>query len=454
MGRRLAALVLVLICSVGWAGALDSFSAGVIQASPSLSGMEVQAAAALLVDESQRQILYQKNAHERRYPASITKVMTCLLAIEAVEEGALGRDTAVTAGEDLYTGIGSGGSTQNLKEGEVLTVEQLLYCAMLPSANEACNVLAQAVSGDVPSFVARMNQRAAELGMTDTHFANTHGYHDDDHYTTAYDIYLLVSQALGHPLFCEIVSTRTYTIPATNLSPERQVKNSNALLNVDNERYYLPDAIGVKTGSTPEAGYCLASAAQRGDRRIVAVVLGAERLYHENGAVDNLQFQESKRLLEWGLDHFGVHTLASPGGVLGRVAVTLAKDTPWVDLVPSGTLTAYLPDDLRPADLTYTLDCPEAVEAPVQAGQVLGTVTVSCGDTVYGTLELTAAQPADRSTPLYLAHRLETLLEPLWARVLLAAAGVLLAVLLIAAVVGVFRLRAQVRRGRRTAARH
>ena len=429
MVRRMAAVWLVLVCCVSGARALEAFPAEVAAASPSMASMEVEAAAALLVDETYGRVLYEQNAHERRYPASITKVMTCLLAIEAVEDGQLGLDDPITAGADLYTGIGSGGSTQNLKEGESLPVRDLLYCAMLPSANEACNVLAQAVAGDIPSFVALMNQRADQLGMADTHFANTHGYHDENHYTTAYDIYLLLSQALTHPLFCDIVSTTTYTVAATNLSEERQVKNSNALLSAENTAYYCPDAIGVKTGSTPEAGYCLASAAQRSGHTVVAVVLGAQRIYHEDGTVDHLQFQESKRLLEWGLNNFSIHTLASPAGALGHVGVELSKETDRVDLLPTVSLTEFLPDDLSPDGLTYTLDCPESVEAPVAAGQVLGTVTISCGETVYGTLELAAARGAERSLSLYLSSRFSALMDQLWFRVVLGAAAVVLVAL-------------------------
>ena len=451
LSRRIICLFLVILCCLtpAWA-APEAFPSDIIQASPSMSSMEVEAAAALLIDESYGRILYEQNAHTRRYPASITKVMTCLLAIEAVERGERALDTPITAGADLYTGIGSGGSTQNLKEGEIMPVRDLLYCAMLPSANEACNVLAQAVAGDIPGFVALMNRRAADLGMADTHFANTHGYHDDNHYTTAYDIYLLVREALTHPLFCEIVSTPTYTVGATNLSQERQVKNSNALLNTENEAYYCPDAVGVKTGSTPEAGYCLASAAQRDGRTLVAVVLGAQRIYHEDGSVDHLQFQESKRLLEWGLNRFSMHTLGSPAGALAQVEITLSKEDSQLDLLPTSSLTAFLPDDLSPESLTYAVDCPESVEAPVAAGQVLGTVTISCGDTVYGTLDLAAAHAVDRSLSLYLADRAGALLDQLWFRALLVGVGVLAVALVALACAARGRRR---KKGRRVAPR-
>ena len=432
--KRLLSMLLLAICvlpSAARATGPEPFDPAVIQASPSLREMETDAAAALLVDESYGKILFAYNARTRRYPASITKVMTCLLAVEALERGQLTADQPITAGDDLYAGIGSGGSTQNLKAGEVLTVEQLLYCAMLPSANEACNVLAQAVSGSIPAFVDQMNQRAAQLGMADTHFANTHGYHDEAHYTTAYDIYLLVQEALAHPLLRQVMSATEYTLPATNLSDARTMHNSNALLDPENSLYYCPDAIGVKTGSTPEAGYCLASAAQRGSRVLICVVLGAQRIKDADGVVvDAGQFRESRRLLEWGLDHFDMAVLTGPEETLGHAAVAYSQQGTQVELLPSGSLSAFLPDDIDPAALTYTLEYPDTLEAPVTQGQVVGTVTVRLGDTVYGTLELTAGQSLDRSLPLWLAGQAAALYGLTWVKLalLIVVAGLLVLV--------------------------
>ena len=448
--KRLLSLLLLLVCALSpaaLAAAPEAFDPAVIQASPTLAGQETDAAAALLVDESYGKILFAQNARARRYPASITKVMTCLLAAEAIEAGRLSADQPITAGDDLYTGIGSGGSTQNLQPGEVLTVEQLIYCALLPSANEACNVLACAVAGDIPAFVAQMNGRAEALGMADTRFANTHGYHDENHYTTAYDLYLLLREALAHPLLCQVMGTVEYTLPATNLSPARELHNSNALLDPENSQYYCPDAIGGKTGSTPEAGYCLACAAQRDGRTLICVVLGAERVKDADGVVvDAGQYRECRRLLEWGLDRFDMASLAGPGEVLGQLPVTLSQEGTQVDLSAAAALTAFLPDDLDPAALSYTLDCPDTLEAPVSQGQVLGTVTVSLGDTVYGTLDLAAGSSLERSLPLFLADRISALYALTWVKLVLLA--VVLALLGLVLRLWVFRRRPQ-RTGRR-----
>ena len=254
-------LLSVLLCLALLSGLLATFASAADSGSAILDEMDVNAKAAVLVDPDTGEILYEKNAHAHNYPASITKVMTCLLTLEAVDRGELSLEQTVTASSALHTGIGEGASTADIKEGEQIRIIDLLYAALIPSANEACNVMAEAVSGDVASFVELMNTRAAELGMEDTHFSNTHGYHDDDHYTSAYDIYLMCREAMKHETFRTIVGSKNYTMPATNLHPEpRIIRSTNALIsNFRVAGYIYEYATGIKTGSTPEAGYCLAA---------------------------------------------------------------------------------------------------------------------------------------------------------------------------------------------------
>ena len=156
---------------------------------------------ALLMDETNGRMLYGKAEKEKAYPASITKIMTALLVLEAVDRGDLSASQPITASYEAANSIDEDSSTAGIEEGEVLTVEQLLYCLLIVSANEAANILAEAVSGSVTDFVALMNQRAAELGCEGTHFTNTNGLPDPDHYTTAWDIYLIAREAMKHDLF-------------------------------------------------------------------------------------------------------------------------------------------------------------------------------------------------------------------------------------------------------------
>ena len=380
---RLLSLFLSLVLITGLLTTFAAASSGDSTGSGSaiLDEMDVDAKAAVLVDPNTNEVLYEKNAHDKMYPASITKVMTCLLTLEAVDAGKLTLDQVITAGASIHTGIGENASTADIKEGEQIRVIDLLYAALIPSANEACNVMAEAVSGDVASFVELMNQRAAELGMSDTHFANTHGYHDDNHYTSAYDIYLMCQEAMKHETFRAIVSSKSYDLPATNLHTEpRTVHSTNALISNWNVTGYLYSyATGIKTGHTPEAGYCLAAAATKEDRSLISVVMGCEREPGTSGSDGFTYFSESKRLLEWGFNNFSTQTiLDSTKRDIPEIAVTLGKNTNYVTLEPKGEISALLPNDISTEDFTFTYTRnADSVEAPVEKGQVLGTITAS-----------------------------------------------------------------------------
>ena len=399
-----------------------------------LDAMEVNAAA-VLVDPDTGEVLYEKNPHEQRYPASITKVMTCLLTLEAVDRGELTLEQTVTASQALHTGIGDNASTADIKAGEQIRVIDLLYAALIPSANEACNVLAEAVSGDVATFVALMNQRAAELGMEDTHFANTHGYHDPNHYTSAWDIYLMCREAMQYETFRTIVGSVGYTMPATNLHEEpREVHATNALISNWRVRGYLYQyATGIKTGSTPEAGYCLAASATKEDRNLISVVLGCEREPGTTGSDGFIYFDETIRLFDWGFNNFSRQVmLDDTKRDIPEVEVTLGKDTNYVTLEPQGEIEALLPKDVGPENFTYSVTRnAESVEAPVERGQQLGTITVSFNGKEYGTLPLVASIAVERDEWLYRLDRLEKFFGQLWVRILLVVLAVVILLLLV-----------------------
>ena len=424
------ALLLVLPLTAPVALAAEGGSGSAI-----LDAMEVNAAAAVLVDPDTGEVLYEKNPHEQRYPASITKVMTCLLTLEAVDRGELALEQTVTASQALHTGIGDNASTADIKAGEQLRIIDLLYAALIPSANEACNVLAEAVSGDVVTFVALMNQRAAELGMEDTHFANTHGYHDPNHYTSAWDIYLMCREAMGHETFRTIVGSIGYTMPATNLHEEpREVHATNALISNWRVRGYLYQyATGIKTGSTPEAGYCLAASATKEDRSLISVVLGCEREPGTTGSDGFIYFDETIRLFDWGFNNFSRQVmLDETKRDIPEVAVTLGRDTNYVTLEPQGEIEALLPRDVGPENFTYSITRnAESVEAPVEKGQQLGAITVSFNGKEYGTLPLVASIAVERDEWLYRFDRLEKFFGQLWVRILLVVIAVVILLLLV-----------------------
>ncbi|MDY3015097.1 MAG: serine hydrolase [Evtepia sp.] len=396
----------------------------------------IDATAALLVDMDTGQVLYEQSADEQRYPASITKVMTALLTLEAISRGELALDTMVTVPAAALTGLTKDSSTANIQAGEQIFVKDLLYCLLLASANEAANILAMTVCGDIPSFVDRMNQRAQELGMEGTHFMNPHGLHDPNHYTTANDIYKMCKQAMTHATFREIVSTSRYNTQATNLSEPRVLLNTNALLSKYKYYGYLyPGTIGIKTGSTGQAGYCLTAAAKKGSRTLCSVVLGAKNPTDNNGNVQRMQFTESKRLLEWGFTNFTSAKLLNANTYLEEIPVRFSAQSSHVVLQPTQSLTALVPGEYDPERLELRLNLKyETASAPIKKGDVLGTVTVIYAGENYGTVDMAAVNDIPFSVFVAFVSSINTIFGNIYVQLLLLLAAVLV-------VIGILRRR-------------
>ena len=371
-----------------------------------LPALEIKAKAAVLVDADEGRIIFGQNEQEREYPASITKVMTALLTLEAVDAGKLSLDQPITASA-VVNDQDPEGSSAGIEEGEVLTVEQLLYCLLLVSANEAADILAETVSGSREAFVELMNQRAQELGCTGTHFANTNGLHDVNHYTTAYDIYLFFREAMKHETFMTITGSVAYEVPATNKSEARELHTTNSLLSNWRILDYLYDGVDCgKTGSTPEAGYCLVSSCLRDGKRLVAVVLGAEG---EGTHIES--FSESARLYDYGYDNFSKQLVVSTEDVF-RQPVALSKETDCVMLYPAENAEAFLPSDVTKDQLEQTVTLKnEVADAPITRGQEMGTLTISYNGQVCVTVPLLAQADVSASRFLVAKAAVETVAE-------------------------------------------
>ncbi len=384
---------------------------------------EVMAASAILVDAELDTILYKKNIYDRRPCASITKLMTAILVVESIEHDEISKDTVFTASANLWYDIEGNASNQNIKIGEELTVTELLHCLLIASANESANMLAEGLCGSVDAFVESMNIRAAELGMNDTHFTNPHGLHTENQYTTAYDVYLMTKKALSYPMIQEIVSTSVGEVPATNLSDGRLFYNTNALLSTWKYLgYKYSAATGAKTGYTPEAGYCLASSAEQNERKLIAVILGAENIEHPDGKKERLQFSESKRLLQWGFSNFEKKAIITPSSLMREIPVLYGKDISYVIAAPGDTLIDIVPKNFEISDVEYTVTLLEKeVTAPISQGQKLGTISVSYNDKEYGSTDLIATLDVERSITAYLFSGTKSLLKPILLTALLIA---------------------------------
>ena len=359
---------------------------------------------AVLLDANHGEILYDMGANQRAYPASITKVMTALLVMEAIEYGQLSPDTVVTVNQSAVENIPIEYVVGSFKPGETISIEELLYCMLLESDCDASNILAEAVDTTVEDFVAHMNRKAGELGCHGTHFTNTYGLHNENHYSTAYDLALIMQAALEYDLFRTVIKTPSHKVPATNLSGERFFYNKNALIsNLYYEGYVYDKCIGGKTGTTDDAGRCLVAAAEDGDELLISVVLGSGPMQVPGDEkLKQGQFRESKRLLEFGFDNFHRVTITKDSEPVTTVKVTMSRQADEVNLKAQGSIVKTLPKSMDLDDIESRISLfADEVEAPVEAGQVMGTMTLFYEDEVYGTLDLVAVTSVERSDLLY-----------------------------------------------------
>lgn len=389
-----------------------SCSQMLVATASAIETMEVDAKAAILVDYDSGTVLFEQNAHQELPPASLTKVMSSLLVLEAVDRGDLRMDQVITASASALVGLPWDGSNADpaIVAGEQMTVEDLLYCMLVVSANEACNILAEAVSGSVSAFVDAMNERAAALGCRNTHFANTNGLTASAHYTSAYDIWLITQAAMQYEDFRYICSATWKNIQPTNKCDHvRALHTTNSLL--DGWRYagyQYPYATGIKTGTTDAAGHCLLASATKGSRTLVSVVLGAETAPDDHGGTDIMSFRETVRLFDWGFENFTTKVVLNEEDLIQEVPVALSKETNYVVVHPAYTATAVLSNDVEPEQLERTVTLySDTVNAPVIAGDELGAITLSYNGTEYATVPLLAMNDVTASRFLTAKYNVE-----------------------------------------------
>ncbi len=411
-----------------------------------LTAPSVTAEAVLLADLDSGNILYEKNMHTRRSPASLTKIMTGLLAVEAVERGDISLDTVITAPADCWTGLDSDSSNAEISPGEQMTFGDYLYCALVKSANEACNVVAFAVAGNIQNFINRMNTRSAELGAVNTHFSDTNGLSSELHYTTAYDLFLISREAMRHELFAEIVDTLSYEIEPTNIYKKTRIlKNSNALICQDGiygDDYLYAGASGVKTGYTRAAGYCLVSTAEKDDVRLLAVLLGC------NGPLNAEQedygnFSGTIRLYNWGFRNFTHRRVLSLGEEVTKVPIAYAVGNAPAVLRSTEEITLLLPTEMEEKDIQVIPEIHYAdLTAPVPAGTVLGTATVLIEGSPYTTVRLATTETVELDRAALFKAQFQAMLAEPWIKTaVIGSAAVFLAVLF-----AILRYRALLRR--------
>ena len=361
--------------------------------------LNLNSEAAILVEVSTGRIIYEKNSTKQMYPASTTKVLTAILVIENCE-----LDEIVTVRESALSNIPSGYVTCNLQVGEQLSVKDLLYALMIPSANDAAYVLAEYVAGSVEDFSVMMNDKARQLGCKTTHFVNPNGIHEDSHYSTAYDLYLIANYAMKNEFFRSLVATTEYTLPATEKYPneDRILKTTNELLNENSRKYFYKNAIGIKTGYTSKAGNCLIGGASRDGLEFIAVVL--------NGGTTNeglnSRYVDSKKLFEYAYDNFTLTKIIEKGSVVQTLEIENAtKETKHLDLVIDETITVVNNKSIDINSVIPEITLREVLEAPIAAGEEIGTIKYKVDDIEYSAklLAKTSVEKVDYSIYLIIA---------------------------------------------------
>ncbi len=425
--RRALSILLLLSMLLGSV----SFAHGA-PAEPQLTGKS-----AILIDATTGKILYEKNSHEQQYPASTTKIMTAILALENLkltDKIEIDAETPFTEGSRIY-----------LLEGENVTMEEVMYGMMLESANDAAVAFAKNISGSVEEFAKLMNKTASELGALNTNFVNPNGLHDDEHMTTAYDLAMIARYAMQNDTFRHFVTTYQYTMDATNLQETRYLYNTNRMLYDNVHKVTVNGQVrgckyegvtGIKTGYTGRAGGCLVAGAKRGNTELIAVTLAT---------TDMGRFQDCIALLDYGFENFKTVNALEAGSDFGIIPVTRGS-VKQVRVVLPQSVEATLPAEASENVLRTEVELLESVEAPVLPGQKAGSIKLYAGDELIGEYDAVAAEQVDRGGWLSIVGITDSAAEKIRNTALSAMAALLLMFILF---VLVKRHQVKVRRRRR-----
>ena len=325
---------------------------------------EITSRSAILIDNKTGQVLYNKDADEKMFPASTTKILTAIIVLENCS-----LDETVTASYNAISNIPEGYVTAEIQGEEQFTVEQLLEMLLVLSANDSANVLAEYVGGSIDSFVSMMNTKANEFGLTNSHFTNPYGLQDENHYSTAHDLAIIMQHCLENEDFRRIAGSVSCSIPATNKSGVRSYTSTNHLILPDNPDYYSYVTVG-KTGFTTEAGHCLVSCAYKNDLELICVILGGSVV---NGV--STRFSESKALYEYGFNNFSLKNIANPGDVITEIEVSNGSpDTKSLDLAFTDNIYALVNNSDLNTNYTPNIQLNPNISAPITQGDVLGKV--------------------------------------------------------------------------------
>lgn len=350
---------------------------------------DINAPNLLLAETTTGKIIYERNADEKIYPASLTKLMTAILVVENCE-----LDEIVTVSENAVTSVPSGYVNANLQVGEELTVEDLLYVMLIPSANDAANALAEHVGGSIESFSAMMNSRAKELGCTGSNFTNPSGLHEEGHYTTTRDLFFISQKAISNNLIRKILGTTTYTLQSTNkyTKTKRVFTTTNYMIRKNLTRYYCDYCIGAKTGYTEYAKNCVVEFAKKDGIELTAIVMG------EDSRVKGQKFLDAKQMFEYVFKNYKSEQVTTKNEKYETVKVNNGtKETKMLDVLYKDNINILKLNDSK-QEIEKNIEYYN-LKAPIQKGEVVGKITYQYDGTTYNT-ELVANSNVEESKVL------------------------------------------------------
>lgn len=391
---------------------------------------DMRSEAYLLVNIDTGATVFSQNADKQLKCASLVKTATALVVVENCED----LDAMVTVTESAISPLkGLYSSSADLEAGEQMSVRNLLYCMMLENANDASNVLAEYIGGSIENFIKMMNDRAKELGCNNTNFTNAHGLDEEGEYTTANDMYLITKKALEYSVLADMAAVVDYVVPATNMSEERELNNWFDMIE-NGTRYYYSYAKGFKCGMTDEAKRCASVVGTKDAYSYIGIILGCPSECIDNcGYPDNTALYEARRMLRWAFSNLRMTTVAEPTDVMTSVPVALSADADHIRLVPEKQIQALLLSSVDEASLEYIYETQENIMAPVEKGQVLGSVKIKYADSVIADVNLVAGDSVKRSGMMFMGYLAKKIfLSPIF---IIIAVVVILGVLLYMAVI-------------------
>lgn len=356
------------------------------------------AKAAIVIDEKSGDAIFAMNADRKVFPAGTSNIMTAMIALESAK-----LTDVCTVSEAALANVSYDQPQLGMLPGETYTVEQLLHAIIMNSNNDAANTLAITVAGSLEGFVQKMNDKAQELGMTGTHFANPTGWHDENHYTTATDMAKLARYAMKNPTFREIVLTQKYVFPATNMrSKEKTILSTNHLVSRYKYPYhYYPNATGIKSGNSTNAGYCLVASAEKGQFSLISVVMNCP---NENANEGAYSFTDTKAMFDYILKNYQTVELAKQGDVIYDSKVKEAKDSTRLALTVDSDLYTTMKGTVDPQNVERNIEVTKEAVAPIALGDVFGTVTYSYNGKILKTANLVAANEVKRDVILHIIN--------------------------------------------------